>query len=303
MKRVMLSVLLGTLMVSTTAFVVPAKGQAGNLTISIGQTENADLNQPAAPDITISSAEQSVTRAEFVASLVRSLGFNLDHYRFLKAPQVSDLYDDVAVNSPYAKDIMIAGYSGIIGTNEREFRPLEPLDRAEAADYLINALLLKVKDVNQFKPAEQSFQDLTGLPAQVQQSITLASGLNLMSGNQDGNFQPEAAVSGADAIAAIDRLTNLIQSDQKHPDDVTYNFITGSDGNRQLELDWGQKPSSGYTISITNMEMVGDTLYVTYKTTEPSPDSINLSVITEPKDTKDLPAGVWEPKQVILKKM
>lgn len=52
-----------------------------------------------------------------------------------------------------------------------------------------------------------------------------------------------------------------------------------------VTLDWGQKPTGGYSIKILEAKQVGDTIEVKYVTKSPGPRDIVIQVLTYPKDS------------------
>lgn len=53
----------------------------------------------------------------------------------------------------------------------------------------------------------------------------------------------------------------------------------------EVTLDWGEKPTGGYSIKITEAKQVGNTIEVKYVTKSPKPEDIVLQVLTYPKDS------------------
>ena len=53
----------------------------------------------------------------------------------------------------------------------------------------------------------------------------------------------------------------------------------------EVTLDWGQKPTGGYSIKILEAKQVGDTIEVKYETKSPKPGDMVIQVLTYPKDS------------------
>ncbi|CCO06981.1 S-layer homology domain-containing protein [Desulforamulus hydrothermalis] len=229
-----------------------------------------------------------VNRGEFAVKLVNYLGLNLDNFRFFKAPEVSDFYDDVPAGSPQANAVMILAYNGALPTTDRLFRPAEILSREEMAQVISS--LLRQKAAEQIEPpaALPPIKDLAAAGSRAVDDIKLVVGLNIMSLNRDGSFLPKQGVTSEEVVAALKEVRQLVSAGD---DDVTAKIISGAEGDRVLEISWGEKPSSGYEIYIVDIKLEGNVLTVNYQTKEPLPGSYNSTVITEPKDSKPIPVN------------
>ncbi len=97
--------------------------------------------------------QETVSRSEFLSSLIREAGLSLDGIYFIKPPVVGDIAPDVRDGAPYARDLVIAGHYGIIDTleyagavqdavklgfleHDGRFRPGDALAREEALKLL-----------------------------------------------------------------------------------------------------------------------------------------------------------------------
>lgn len=54
---------------------------------------------------------KTITAATAVSMIVKGLGLNIDHIRFIKEPKASDFYTKVKDNASYANDFIIASLS------------------------------------------------------------------------------------------------------------------------------------------------------------------------------------------------
>lgn len=77
-------------------------------------------------------------------------------------------------------------------------------------------------------------------------------------------------------------------------DDITYIYKNG-----ELKLDWGQKNTGGYEISIKDFSMDNNKLIVDYTLTSPG-DAPVIQVITHPSDTKTIPSEMRDFDQIEL---
>ena len=293
MQKTLGYVLIGALFMSAAVFWPIGLGQADETNkVTVPQTpkqsataDNSIKNTAPAGAGTNKSSPY-VTRGEFAVKLVNTLELNLDGYRFFKAPEVTDFFDDVPTGDLQASAIMILGYNGAIQTSDKFFRPSEMILREELAQVL--GSLLKQKAPNQLGPVanEPQIKDLARAGSEAADDIKLMVGLNIMYLNRDGNFRPKQGVTPQELAAVLKEMKRTIGI---HDSGVVAKIITAKEGGRELEISWGEKPSSGYEIYIEDMKLDGNTLIVNYCTKEPTPGSYNSTVITEPKDTKPIP--------------
>lgn len=89
------------------------------------------------------TVEAQVTRGQFISSIIRLSGLNLDHIRFIKAPDVRDVAPDVSPEASFAGDLIVAGHYGVV-ENGTPFRPDDPVTREEAALIAVKALNARV---------------------------------------------------------------------------------------------------------------------------------------------------------------
>ncbi|MGE5397753.1 MAG: protease complex subunit PrcB family protein, partial [Chitinophagales bacterium] len=71
-------------------------------------------------------------------------------------------------------------------------------------------------------------------------------------------------------------------------------------GNK-ITVYWGEKPTGGYSISITSQKRNGNTLNVYYKLKKPAAGAMVSQAITHPQATAKIPAGKQTVKKVVLK--
>lgn len=226
-----------------------------------------------------------LSRGEAAEILVDALDLNLDNLRFFKAPGVKDFFDDVSVDSDSANAIMILGYNGALQTNNRNFRPSDTITREELAE--ICGGLLQHQAQGKLHPAKHPrIKDLREINKDAVDDVKLMLSLNVMHLTREGYFQPDLGVKAKDLKEIIKQLDPYLNVDK---DEIAAEIISSKEGGREIEISWGEKPSSGYEISIVKMNLEGTTLLVHYQTKEPTPGSYNSTVIIEPKDNQPIP--------------
>ncbi|SHK12239.1 S-layer homology domain-containing protein [Desulforamulus aeronauticus] len=300
MKKRLSCIMAGALLLTAVALYPIGKSQADEKNkIAHPQQKNA-INKtevtPVTPAVAdINKVNQYITRAELAEKMVNSLNLNLNSFRFLKPPAVAEFYDDVKVEESYADAVMILVYNQVINSSDRFFRPSENILREELAEMIGNLLQHQPGKNLVESSGEPVIKDLAKANSKATDNIKLVVGQKIMNLNQEGNFQPKQGITSAEAQAILKNLEQLVGVNDTG---VTAQIITNKEGSRALEISWGEKPSSGYKIFIVDMQLKEHTLIVKYDTKEPTPGSYNSTVITEPKDSKPIPASY--PAQLTL---
>ncbi|MNZ72685.1 Endo-1,4-beta-xylanase A precursor [compost metagenome] len=147
-----------------------------------------------------------VTRAEFVAMLVRALG--------LDGPRETGTFADIDPASWYSDDVELAVKLGLVqGFENQTFRPYSLITRQEMAVMAARAWT-SVEQVRP-KPAEGSiltrFTDEDSLSEWSRDAISLLVQQNIMQGIPGSRFAPDSSASRAEAAVILTRLLQNIQ--------------------------------------------------------------------------------------------
>ncbi|CAH1217296.1 hypothetical protein PAECIP111893_04251 [Paenibacillus plantiphilus] len=143
------------------------------------------------------SPSKDLTRAEFVALLVRALD--------LKATKQA-AFSDVADQAWYAEAVAAASEAGLVtGDDKGKFNPSAKVTREEMAVILIRAYEKKTG-----KKAEQagnaSLKDSDSISAWAKSSVSQAVALGLLQGRDGGLFAPKASLNRAEGAQVIHSL-------------------------------------------------------------------------------------------------
>jgi hypothetical protein len=148
--------------------------------------------------------EQKLTRAEFAALLVRTLG--------LQTSQSAGTFQDVK-SGDWFNDVVYQAYdAGIIeGLDATTFAPNQLISREQMAVMIIRAYSKGTgKPVSEITTTQEvKFTDDNQTGSWAQSSVQLASGVGLLSGFPDGTFKPSDTASRAEAAVVIKRLLDL----------------------------------------------------------------------------------------------
>ncbi len=145
--------------------------------------------------------ENSVARQDFVKILVGALG--------MEVAQSASQFADVEENSYYAPFVMTAFKKGLItGTGESSFGVGVSIKREDAAVIMDRVLALYGKEKSE---GEVNFADIGTAASYAADSIARVAAAGIFSGDENGNFNPKANLSRAEACAILCRLAEKIK--------------------------------------------------------------------------------------------
>ncbi|MFD0620874.1 S8 family serine peptidase [Paenibacillus sp. GCM10027629] len=145
--------------------------------------------------------KNNLTRAEFTALLVRSLG--------LRTSSAAPTFSDVKGTEWYAGDIAAASQVGLIqGLGNGKFAPKANVTRQELTVMLARALKLTGVELKPSNPSFQTYSDDDQISDYAKDSVKALSSAGIMSGdeNQKGLFLPTTATTRETVAAALHKL-------------------------------------------------------------------------------------------------
>ena len=138
--------------------------------------------------------EQHITRAEFVAMVVRSLG------GFSSRANYGSYFTDVDSKQWYASAIGYAKTMGIIdGYGDGTFRPGQPITRAEASRILADTAQLSASNFGTFSDVDPDTWYAKYVEALAEAGVA--------DGYEDGTFRPKNYITRAEATKLIVQIT------------------------------------------------------------------------------------------------
>ncbi len=146
--------------------------------------------------------EKLVTRAEFCAFLMRSLGLEEGVY--------SGIFSDVSPLSWYAGIIQtIYNCNLVSGISEKEFAPNAPITREQMITIIMRAYNL-VKNDSSMVTTVLPYNDRDKISPYALDSITKAHYLGLLSGIYEETLNPDVPATRAETITLISRFLSVI---------------------------------------------------------------------------------------------
>ncbi|MEK3968811.1 S-layer homology domain-containing protein [Paenibacillus sp. FSL H7-0323] len=145
--------------------------------------------------------QKSVSRAEFAAMLIRSLG--------LVAANTTKTFSDVSDLSWYAADARAAAALGLVqGYEDGTFRPNAPITREQMAVMAARAMkLLNLKaEGSRAIVATDVFTDASTISSWAKEAVSDLAAKGIMKGQPSGSFVPSSDTSRAEAAVILVRL-------------------------------------------------------------------------------------------------
>ena len=151
--------------------------------------------------------DRAITRAEFIKLVNKAIGAN-------KAGVVN--FTDVSADDWFYGELQLAMGAGYVGGFEDgTFRPNDTVTRAQAA-----AFIAKAKNLANDPAAAARFMDNSAIADWAKGAVGAAAKAGYIGGYQDGTFQPDKALTRAEAVSMLDRVLNheaQAQKDDKKP--------------------------------------------------------------------------------------
>lgn len=162
--------------------------------------------------------DEKLTRAMAVTAIWRLTGDELTHTTTKDGvtkviPNYVNKFWDMKDSAWYTNYISWANKNKIIkGYSEREFRPDETVSREQLAVILYN-YFKEYRVIRSFDPytvnEEITFTDDSLISDWAKKEVTVMQRMGLMSGREDGSFDPKGTVTRAEMAVIIDRIVNL----------------------------------------------------------------------------------------------
>jgi hypothetical protein len=147
---------------------------------------------------------REITRAEFVAFLVRTLKVPVDS-------QGDNAFQDVLPGAPYYQEIMAGVDAGLVsGVGAAKFAPARKITREEIAALLVRAYKYAGQTASFESGVLDRFSDRSDISSWAKDSVATAVQVGLISGRGDSLFVPKAATTRAEAVVMLHRLLGKV---------------------------------------------------------------------------------------------
>lgn len=227
----------------------------------------------------------SVSRA--VTLLVEHMDLNIDHIKFIKEPKASDIFTRISDNASYAEAFIIAYHNGLAIPEDVD--PEQKMTREWFAHLLFQAI--ETKGDYAFIEIFLLIEDEQDITPEYMNSIQKLLISKIASLNKNNEFRPQEQMTWGNAMVWISKAKTFVKkmqpieqpSELPVPDDVELIVSNVNEDIQKVTVSWGEKPNSGYGITIDQIQFEEDKAIVYYSLHYPEPDKMYLQVITEPK--------------------
>ncbi len=172
---------------------------------------------------------QAITRGQYVEMLAKAIKLDTTKYEGKTGSKKNPtpiVFPDVPSTRDDYKYIMAAYESGLtIGRQNGHYYPDAPLTREEAIVILLRALGLETLGLD--STPVTPFADDAKISSWAKRNIYAAQRIGLISGDANGNFNPQSFVTKGEAAALVNRLIDYMRNDLA--DDYGRNIVHFAD--------------------------------------------------------------------------
>lgn len=143
--------------------------------------------------------DKEVTRAEFIAMLVRMMGIKAEDNGY---------FSDVLKDAWYSEPASAAYEHGIITGSEGKFRPDSIVTREEMAKMVVNVYECLANE--KINAASSDFTDYDLISDWAKEYVNKAFEKGFIKGMSDGTFSPKSGTTRAQAVVVLERLRGML---------------------------------------------------------------------------------------------
>ncbi|OWA37829.1 hypothetical protein B9G55_07270 [Saccharibacillus sp. O16] len=148
---------------------------------------------------------RSISRAEFAALVVRSLGLTSSSSAALP-------FEDVKGGTWYAQAVATASEAGLMsGYPDGSFRPNDPITRQEIAMTLTQAARFVGQPLTSSASQAGGFTGLDQAPSWSREALTSLIASGIMQGQSNGQIAPRAQATRAETVTLLEKLLKRLQ--------------------------------------------------------------------------------------------
>ncbi len=150
---------------------------------------------------------RSLTRAELAVVLQKMFDLDYGDVDFIKAPVITDYYDDVPDGAWYTNAVIMMAINQVLPAESREFKPQQPVTRLEIAQAITRCFAVKKIPVITIlmMPIYEDTKDLAE-----SQDIAFVTNTGIMKG-YNNYFRPHDPLTRAEAACVFVNTANVIE--------------------------------------------------------------------------------------------
>lgn len=224
-----------------------------------------------------------ISYAQTVQMIVKGMNLNLDTMRFIKQPLASDIFTNIPNDAWYADAFIKAHYNGM--DIPKDVNPNATITREQFGEMLVRALEKKgdFPLVKMFIPIKDEAQITPEYQGALQRLLLY----KIAELDKEGMFNPKAELNRGQAAVWIHNAIRVLETHIQTPapqEEISVTVEKVNDDVNKVILSRGQKPNSGYSITIQNVRFdQNGQAVISYTLQDPKPDTMYAAVITEAK--------------------
>lgn len=228
-----------------------------------------------------------LTYAAGISMIVKGLDLNMNHIRFIKAPETSDYYDNVKKDAWYSQSFIIARVLGV--EVPRDVNPDATMTREAYLHYLIQGI--EAKEQHAYTMMYFMFKDEADVTDGYMGSIQNLLNAHVIALNADQTMLPKQAVTRGDAAGwlynAIEFVKNTPGVDVTEPAPVDSPLMDPALSSTAVNTEItkvtikAQAPHPGYGMRIGKVVYEGNQAIIHMEALMPDPEKMYPMMIAD----------------------
>ncbi|UVI32234.1 S-layer homology domain-containing protein [Paenibacillus spongiae] len=235
--------------------------------------------------------QDKLTYAAGVTMLVKGLGLNIDHIKFVKKPEASDSFTKVKDGAWYSDAFIVASLNNL--DIDRDVDPAAFMTREQFAHHLFQGMMEKGDYA--FIEIFMELKDEADVTPAYMDSIQKLLIAKIAELDKNGKFYPKTAIKRGEAASWLHDAIVFVKENALKPDQGTkpepfpytdLKLATKAVNEQIQEVTvTAMAPHPGYGLRIASITFVGDQAYIQVEAVHPDKDRMYPQVITEVKAT------------------
>lgn len=226
-----------------------------------------------------------LTYAAGISLIVRGLDININHIRFVKAPETSDYFTNIKNDAWYSEAFIIASLNGL--DIPKSVKADDTMTREQFAHHLFQALIKKGDYA--FTEIFMLLEDEKDVKKEYMNSIQKLLISKVVQLDSSNKFYPKQAITRSEAAGWLYDGIKFVKETTPIPDkpepelpafDINLSVTSVNADVNKVSIST-KVPHPGYGIRIASIGFEGDQAIIYVETTFPEPDKMYPQVITD----------------------
>ncbi|MBH5316862.1 S-layer homology domain-containing protein [Paenibacillus sp. GSMTC-2017] len=231
--------------------------------------------------------EDKLTYASGISMIVKGLGLNINHIRFIKAPLASDNHPNLKDDAWYSQAFIVADFYGL--DIPKLVKANDPMSKEQFAQHLFKAM----SHTGEYSFIEIFIQlnDAADVNPDYQDSIQKLLISKIATLDKNNNFHPTTAITRGEAAGWLyDGIEfvkehSVVEPEPNSPiNDLSLSVESVNADIKKVTVS-ATLPNPGYGLRITSIDFVNDNAIINVEAILPDPDKMYPQVMTTVKVT------------------